>query len=159
MLLGTLLSGMGGPREQPRSAALDRDDFRLNQSKIIAIYFNRLERDSSGKPRTLFRIPLYRWQAISHGWLRRRTARGAQGLTIGMFDDGQRKQTFCFACHPEFDGYEALQRKMFGELFGNRDCDFERQRAQAVAAPCPRCGARIAFSTEWPRAKHSAALR
>ena len=39
--------------------ALDRDDFRLAQSKIMtAIYFNRLERDSSGKPRTLFRIPL-----------------------------------------------------------------------------------------------------
>lgn len=38
---------------------LDRDDFGLNQSKIMtAIYFNSLERDFSGKPRTLFRIPL-----------------------------------------------------------------------------------------------------
>jgi hypothetical protein len=38
---------------------LDRDDFRLAQSKIMtAIEFNDLERDLSGKPRTLFRIPL-----------------------------------------------------------------------------------------------------
>lgn len=42
-----------------RLRALDRDDFGLNQSKIMtAIYFNSLERDFSGKPRTLFRIPL-----------------------------------------------------------------------------------------------------
>jgi hypothetical protein len=38
---------------------LDRDDFGLDQSKIMtAIYFNSLERDSSGKPLHTFRIPL-----------------------------------------------------------------------------------------------------
>jgi hypothetical protein len=38
---------------------LDRDDLGLDQSKIMkAIYFDSLERDSSGKPRHIFRIPL-----------------------------------------------------------------------------------------------------
>jgi hypothetical protein len=38
---------------------IDRDDFGLDQSKIMtAISINGLERDFSGKPRTLFRIPL-----------------------------------------------------------------------------------------------------
>ena len=38
--------------------SLDRDDFRLIQSKIMtAIYLNRLERDFSGKPLHTFPHP------------------------------------------------------------------------------------------------------
>jgi hypothetical protein len=40
-----------------KNSCLDRDDFRLNQSEIIAIYFNSLERDAENRC-TLFRIPL-----------------------------------------------------------------------------------------------------
>ncbi|MHB8887011.1 MAG: VOC family protein [Methylovirgula sp.] len=39
--------------------ALDHDDLGLNQSKIINVIDSKsLERDASGKPRTLFLIPL-----------------------------------------------------------------------------------------------------
>ena len=55
-----VLAGLGVPHPEIRAVdgALDRDDFRLDQSKIMtAIYFNSLERDSSGKPLHTFPHP------------------------------------------------------------------------------------------------------
>jgi hypothetical protein len=47
------------PMPARRNMSLDHDDFGLEQSKIMnVIDSNSLERDASGKPLTLFLIPL-----------------------------------------------------------------------------------------------------
>ena len=75
-----VLAGLGVPHPEIRAVdgALDRDDFRLDQSKIMtAIYFNSLERDSSGKPLHTFPHP-----ALGPGWLVKRQG-GAGGSHVG----------------------------------------------------------------------------